>query len=245
MNSLSHYITKFKYQLLVLLSHITFIIYIYIFGGKFLLYSLIVGWITSNLVHNLYMHRIFTHRHFVIHDWVHGVLMFIFSLLNLGSAAVYAATHSKHHAFSGGEGDPHDPKSLGLVKSMCSLWDKNYTPERKILHFLLKTPRTKFYHDHHFKFAVISSIFSPILIIMSHWLSKIVIVLVHNSRFGYGNNKKDDTSRNIWWLKFIIWGEELHNNHHNYVAIANHNIKKNWKEFDLLFYIGNIISEKK
>jgi len=108
----------------------------------------------------------------------------------------------------------------------------------------LRDPKVRWFHTHHLAFAIISAIIAPFIIVTSFWLSKIVVVLVHIKSIGYKLDKSSDSSRNVWWLKPLTWGEELHNNHHHYSGHANHNIQKNWKEFDILYYIGKMIERK-
>lgn len=236
-----HLFTRFKYQLITLVSHILFLYYSYVFGIWFLIISIGLSWIVSNLVHSLYMHRIYTHRHFYVSKNVHNLGMFLFGLLNLGSPAVYVATHIRHHAYSGTDKDPHDPYVTGFVRVLFSLWDHRFAPDRKILSRLLKDPTAGFFHRHHLTIASLSAIFTPSLVVVGFWLSKLVIMVTHIRSVGQGSNKGSDTSRNVWWLKPILWGEELHNNHHNHASTANHNIAGNLKEFDPLFYIGKHI----
>lgn len=238
------YSSKYKYQSLVLLSHITFSMYCYLFGTYYFFVGCLLGWVISNLSHFLYIHRIYTHKQFHISERKHHILMFLFTTLNLGSPAVYAATHVMHHANSGKNGDPHNPYQLGFVRTFLSLWDNNFTPDRRLLARCLQDNITKKYHKHHFSIAIISALFVPFLIVLGFYLSKISIIIVHIPKFGYAVKKDKDTSVNCYYLKPITWGEELHNNHHNNPGMANHNFRKNFKEFDLLYYIGKFISTK-
>lgn len=244
MNILRTFYINYKYQLLNLLAHITFIGYSIAFP-YYLIPALVVGWIASNIFHYLYMHRIFTHGHFSISRTKHKIGLMGFTLLNLGSPPVYAAVHMKHHAKSGTTQDPHNPYSIGWFRSILSLWNEQFSPDRRVFSRLLKDPTVMWFHRHHFSFAVLSAIFTPFLIVVAFWFSKIVVVLVHVKEFGYGDDRGADTSRNLWWMKPLTWGEELHNNHHNYASHANHNIKGSLKEFDLLYYIGRMIEDDK
>lgn len=239
------YSAKYKYQNLTLLSHILFFAYCYFFGLWYFIISLLIGWVVSNIAHYLYIHRIYAHKHFKLNETKHRVLMFLFTLLNLGSPAVYAATHVMHHANSGKAGDPHDPYQLGFVRTFLSLWDKNFMPDRRLLSRYLRDDITKFYHKHHFSIAIFSAFFTPFFVIMGFYLSKISIIFVHIPKMGYGVKKEHDTSVNAWYLKPISWGEELHNNHHANPGMANHNFHQNIKEIDLLYYFGKLLEDKK
>lgn len=242
MTILRSFITKYKYQLVNLLAHVTFLFYVLVLPYYAL--TLIIGWIANNLFHYLYIHRIFTHKHFQVSERVHRVGLFFFSLLNLGSPPVYAAVHVNHHSSSGTYKDPHNPYNIGFFRAWLSLWDENFTPNRRVLLVHLKNPTVMWYHKNHFKLAIISVLLTPFFIVVSFWMSKIVIILVHVKSLGYANENNPDTSRNVWWLKPLTWGEELHNNHHC-VNKPNHQLVNSYKEFDLLYHIGKLISRIK
>lgn len=244
-HTLNTYNSKYKYQTLTLLSHLSFFIYCYFFGFFYFLIAIIIGWVISNLAHYLYIHRIYTHKHFKISRSKHKILMFLFTTLNLGSPAVYAAVHLKHHANSGDKNDPHDPYQLKFIKTFLSLWDDKFIPDRRLLAHYLKDPITKTFHKHHFSIAVASTLITPFFVLMGFYLSKISIIFVHITKFGYGVQKNKDTSINAWYIKFITWGEELHNNHHFNPGAQNHNFKKNFRELDILYFIGKLLEDKK
>lgn len=243
MSILKNFYIKYKYQLINLLAHATFIAYSLLFPYYFLI-TILLGWVINNLFHSLYMHRIFTHKHFEVAPIIHRIGLFFFTSMNLGSPPVYAAVHLKHHVNSGTEKDPHNHYSLGFLKTLLSLWDEKFIPDRKFLAMYLKDDLTKWFHKYHLTIATSSALITPFIIVTSFWLSKIVVILVHIDTLGYGVNNGNDTSKNVWWLKPISWGEELHNNHHYFAGKANHNLKNNWKEFDLLYCIGKLFSKK-
>lgn len=237
---MKNFYNKYKYQLITLAAHIMFVIYVIMIPG-YLAAGLFLGWILSNLFHYLYMHRIYTHQHFKISFWMNRVGLIVFSLMNLGSPPVYAAVHMKHHAKSGSEDDPHNPYSIGFLRSILSLWNEKFSPDRRVFARLLQDPESKWFHDHHVALAWTGAILFPFIPVVAFWMSKIVVVLVHVKWLGYGDVRNEDTSRNVWWLKPLTWGEELHNNHHYYASRPNHNIRGSWKEFDLLYYIGKLL----
>lgn len=243
-------IHKYRYQLLTLAAHINLIAFIWYAGWFATIVALVIAWAASNLFHYLYMHRIYTHSHFVVSPHVHFIGLVGFSALNLGSPPVYAAVHMKHHTNSGKQTDPHNPYTLGFWRTLMSLWDDNFSPDRKFFKRYLDTPFSRLFHNIHIWIALVSAMLLPALIVVAFWMSKIVIVLVHIKQLGYQSKISEqsdnpDTSRNVWWLKPLTWGEELHNNHHYYAARANHNVEGSSREFDLLYYIGCLIGRKK
>jgi len=240
---MNQFYNKYKYQIINLVAHIMFAAYAIAFSG-YLMFGLIIGWLITNLFHYLYMHRIYTHRHFDVASWLHKIGLFVFSMINLGSPPVYAAVHMKHHAKSGSEEDPHNPYTLGFFRTMLSLWNEKFSPDRRVFSKLLADTTSRWFHDYHSVIAWMSALFTPFIIVVGFWMSKIVVVLVHIKWIGYGSTHNNDTSRNVWWLKPFTWGEELHNNHHLYAGRPNHNVNGSCKEFDFLYYIGRAISKK-
>jgi stearoyl-CoA desaturase (delta-9 desaturase) len=243
-NRTKWFYNKYKYQIITLTAHVMFLTMVLTVPG-YLAVGLIAGWLTSNLFHYLFMHRIYTHNHFEISRPLRLLGLAVFTMMNLGSPPVYAAVHMRHHAKSGTEQDPHNPYSLGWWRTLFSLWDENFAPDRRVLTRMLQDPDSKWFHERHITIAWISAIVLPFLIVTSFWMSKIVVILVHVKWLGYADHDGNDTSRNVWWLKPLTWGEELHHNHHYYANRPDHNIKQNWREFDLLYYIGKLIGKNK
>lgn len=241
MKTFKNLYTRYKYQYVTLLGHISLVAWIVILPLGWAVTLLIAGWVVSNLGHSLFMHRIFTHNHFNISHTLSWIGHIFFSMLNLGSPVVYASVHMKHHATSGYVNDPHNPYTLGFVRSLFSIWDEKFSPDRRFYKIFMKDPVAKKFHKHHFKISAASALVFPSAVVLGFWLSKLVTVVTHIDKLGDGENREPDTSRNVWWLKPITWGEELHNNHHRYVSRPNHNIHGTWREFDLIYQIGRII----
>lgn len=231
-------------KIVTYLSHILFFLYVYVFGITYALISIFIALVITNLAHYLYMHRIYIHRHFEVTNKIHKIGLMLFSSLNLGPPAQYASIHVNHHINSGNARDPHDPYRLGFIKTIFSLYDNKFTSDYRTKERFYNDSKLKFFQKNYLYIVIASLIFMPSNIMFAHWSSKLVIGAVHLKEIGYGNGSKSDTSRNVWWLKPILWGEEMHNNHHVYPSRANHNVKQNWKEFDLLYHIGRFISIK-
>jgi stearoyl-CoA desaturase (Delta-9 desaturase) len=54
-------------------------------------------------------HRLLTHRSFVVPRWLYLTFAVMGSLSLIGPAAIWVATHRRHHAFADRDGDPHSP----------------------------------------------------------------------------------------------------------------------------------------
>ena len=244
MINLYNNLDTYKHQLLNLFAHLNLMI-IYIQFPNIIIPTLIFGWIFHNIFHSLFLHRIYTHRQFTLNNTLQKIGQFGFSMLNLGSPHVYAAVHLKHHKFSSTKDDPHDPYHTTIWRSILSLWTSSYNPPKSILKNYLYKKENIWYYKNHFKLSCLCAICFPFTTVMAFWLSKIVIIIVHLNNIGYRNFDTKENSKNIWWLKPIMWGDEMHNNHHYKPANGNLNFANSWKEYDLMFYIGKFLETGK
>lgn len=235
--------SKYRYQIITLVSHISLLIHYYFMPWWYIAATLIIGWIVSSLGHNLFAHRYMVHRHFVFSSYIQVIGHFLFSLLNIGSIVTYCSVHLKHHKFSGKKFDPHSHQRIGVLRTIFNIWDKYYMPEKHTYHRYLSDPICKWFHLRHELFAWYSAVLTPYMIVVSFWLQKILVIVIHIPTLGYvsPSTPQHDTSVNIWWLKPLMLGEELHNNHHLYASHANHNVRNTWKEFDPMYYVGKFI----
>ena len=232
---------KISYLLISLLAHVLFVFYACQFGLVYILISLFVSVVIFNFTYTLYAHRILTHNNFKISPFFHKVFCTLYSAMNFGSVGIYAGVHIKHHQYSDTNDDPHDWHRLGLFRTLLKVWDSKYNPNRKMFVRVMQNPAVKKQHKNHIAMSLVSLIIFPALIVVSTWMSNMLIIAVHTPWLGYKNNKDSD-SVNIPLLKPLFWGEELHANHHAKANKANHNFSKNLAEFDLIYYLGRFFS---
>lgn len=242
-HGMSEWLRDNKYSVVNFLAHVNVLIMCALIGHVYLIVGVVVGWLVSLYCHYLYMHRVLIHGHFKWGEVWREMGLLLFCTQNMGSPAVHAAVHVAHHKYSGNEKDPHDPIRLGFWKTLLGIWDDKFRPDHKAYRVFLKDQTVAKYHRRHFDIAVLTMAFFPIITVVGFWMTKFVVWTVHLDWLGYGKAIKDDNSKNVWWLKPITWGEELHNNHHVDQRAANHNFKGNWKEFDLLYHIGRLIEK--
>lgn len=210
MKTLKNYFTKYKYQIVTLIGHVQFFIF-------FAWWMIPAGIVFNNVVNYLYLHRVYTHKHYRFGEKTDLVFQFLATMLNLGAPNIYAAVHMKHHSKSDTEDDPHSPMYTPLWKMYASLWNKSFMPERKWI------PKFKcVFYQHHIKIALFAAVFFPWITVIAHWMSKIVIHPVH----------KNGEPINLPKIVGILtWGEEQHKVHH----------EKNRNDGDLLDFIGRCI----
>ncbi len=234
---------RYKYQMIAGIGHASLLVQAQLWGLSWLVWVIFFGILIHNFAHSFYIHRVRCHKHFDVYKIVDVFGLFSFSLLNLGSPPVYIAVHRQHHMYSGTAKDPHNPYHCGFINAIFSLWGPEFMPNRQELRIQLKSPLNSLFHKYHLEIAFFGALFLPFLTVFGFWLSKIPVIVVHTKCLGAGKNKNEDTSRNIWWLKPLAWGEELHSNHHMYPQRANHNLNKTWKEFDLIYYFGKCFAK--
>ena len=199
-------------------------------------------------------HRYFTHHSFKTNKFWEFVMAFFFTIACSGSLLGYILIHEKHHSRPDREGDPHNPNENGFVKTWLGFFNKqnlNFSPRR--YKQLFDKPIFKFFHKYYFLIISIYALglfaINPLFPLFFLCLPSVyqfhansaLIVLTHSGNLGSRNFETNDDSRNIWWLKPLLLGEELHNNHHRYPANVTMRATNSWKEFDPLYYIINLI----
>lgn len=195
--------TKHKYQIITLFAHIQFTI-------LFAWWMIPIGLVFNNLVNYLYLHRVYTHKHYKFNPTLDRIFQFFACMLNLSSPNVYAAVHVKHHKHSDTPKDPHSSLYYPWWKMLFSFWGPEFLPDRRAF--------TKYkceWYKYHVQIAWFAAIFFPWIIVISHWMSKIVILMVHK------NGKPID----VPWMFLLTWGEEMHKHHHE---VGSHNDFLGW-----------------
>lgn len=245
--------THTKVKTLQWLLHLSIIPAIYFSTVGYWLIAILVFWLVHGLGSGIGAHRYYTHRTFKTNRFWEVLMNFFFTISTTGSVIGYVLMHLKHHAHSDKENDPHSPKA-GFWKTWWGMYDEQkLTFGHKIYMRLMKDPILSFFHNYYFaiilSYVIVLALINPLLVIYAYAIpailqfqvNAILIVLVHSDVApklgGYRNANTNDDSYNIWWLKPITLGEELHNNHHGRPAAATMSYNSSWKEFDPLYYV--------
>ncbi len=184
---------------------------------------------------------------------------FIYSWIAQGSSYLspyaYGVMHRMHHAHADTELDPHSPKYDSNVFTM--MWrtktiyhsiltkkatvDAKYTkdvPEWEAFdkianNWIGRFGWAAFYITFYFVFVTQwwMWLLLPFHFIMGPVHGAIINWFAH--KYGYRNHPIEDTSKNLFPLEIIMWGEGLHNNHHKHPS--NPNFANKWFEFDLAY----------
>lgn len=237
------------------------IIYGYTYGiGKFEILLCIGAYYACNISVGLGFHRLWSHASYKINKFLECLLMLVSAGTLQGPAIAWASDHKFHHAFPDTERDPHTPvKYKNKLKGF--LWahigwmlvgemtikniDKGTAAtlgRNKILVFQLK---------YYWQLATLMNTAVPALIgyfcgnqdMQSAFAGLIFMGLGRalqqqmtfcvNSVCHIVGNKKyaNDTSGDVWWLFFLLLGENWHNFHHAFGNDYRNGHK--WYHFDV------------
>jgi stearoyl-CoA desaturase (delta-9 desaturase) len=197
---------------------------------------------------------IFLHRHQAHHalDLNPIVSHFFRFWLWLTTATVtreWVAIHRKHHACCETDEDPHSPRFKGILTVLFGglwLYQREATRAETLSRFGHGTPddylERELYTKHRnigiLLMALIDialfglpgvAIFMVQIVWIPFWAAGVINGLGHY--FGYRNFETPDASTNILPWGILVGGEELHNNHHAYMASAR--LSNKWWELDI------------
>ena len=197
---------------------------------------------------------IFLHRHQAHHalDLSPLVSHFFRFWLWLTTATVtreWVAIPRKHHACCETDEDPHSPRFKGILTVLFGglwLYQREAARTETLSRFGQGTPddylERELYTKHRnlgiLLMALIDialfglpglAIFMVQMVWIPFWAAGVINGLGHY--FGYRNFETPDASTNILPWGILVGGEELHNNHHAYMASAR--LSNQWWEFDI------------
>ena len=199
-------------------------------------------------------HRMLTHRSFKPHPAVKFILLVLGSMAIEGPALQWAATHTKHHAQSDREGDPHSPVEgffhahVGWVFNETdadpNFYCRNLVDDR-IVQFVSRTSLLWVVIALAIPFTVgglvggwsgaLTGLLWGGLVrqFLTHHVTWSVNSVCHT--FGRRAFETSDRSRNEWVVGLLAFGEGWHNNHHAFPRSAFHGLR--WWQFDLSGYL--------
>jgi stearoyl-CoA desaturase (Delta-9 desaturase) len=198
-------------------------------------------------------HRMLTHRSFEAHPVVKALFLILGSMALEGPAIGWAADHTKHHAFSDQEGDPHSPLEGFFHAHIGWMWNHKASDPAVYCKHLL-TDRLVVAISRTFVIWGALGLVIPCAIggLVGGWMGAVTglvwgglvrICLAHHvtwsvnsvcHTFGKRAFVTRDRSRNEWIVGLLAFGEGWHNNHHAFPRSAFHGLR--WWQFDLAGY---------
>ena len=197
----------------------------------------------------IYLHRHQSHHALDLSPVVSHFFRFWLWLTTATVTREWVAIHRKHHARCETEDDPHSPRFKGIFTVLfCGWWlyQSEAAKTETLLKFGQGTPDDWLEHELYTRHCNIGillmalidialfglpglAIFVVQMLWIPFWAAGVINGLGHY--LGYRNFETPDASTNILPWGILVGGEELHNNHHAYMASAR--LSNKWWEFDI------------
>ncbi len=228
----------------------------------------VAHWYLSLFSQTFFLHRYAAHRAFTMSPFWER-FFFVFTYVTQGSSYLspraYGIMHRIHHAYTDTEQDPHSPaydKNLLVMmwrtKEVYSgIFGKSVPVEER---FCKNIPEWKWFDwwgnswmsrvlwvGVYVWFYVTFApspwwyLLIPIHAIMGPLHGVIINWYAH--KYGEVNFETDNTSKNLFKVDLLMFGEGYHNNHHKFPSRSNFAAKKG--EFDLCYPIILLLSKLK
>jgi stearoyl-CoA desaturase (delta-9 desaturase) len=226
----------------------------------------ILHWYLSLFSQTFFQHRYAAHKAFTMSKgWER--FFFVFAYITQGSSYLspkaYGIMHRVHHAYTDTEMDPHSPSYDKNVLAMMWRTKKTYSgildgSIRVDDKFTKNVPEWNWFDrwgNTNFSRVLWIAVYVWIYLVFAptYWLFLLlplhitmgplhgVIINWYAHKYGEVNYETDNTSRNLFKLDMLMFGEGYHNNHHKFPARTNFASKKG--EFDLCYPIIKVLNK--
>ena len=225
------------------------------FGGWFVLSAWGYVAVALALTHvtiasvTIFLHRHQAHHALDLHPLVSHFFRFWLWLTTGTVTREWVAIHRKHHACCETEQDPHSPRIKGILTVLFGgfwLYRCEAMSTDTLLRFGQGTPDDYLERELYVKHRALGILLMALIDIALFGLPGIAIFVVQmlwipfwaagvinglGHYLGYRNFETPDDSKNLVPWGILIGGEELHNNHHAYMASAR--LSNKWWEIDI------------
>lgn len=232
----------------------------------FVIVFFIAHWYLSLFSQTFFQHRYAAHRAFTMSaGWER--FFFFFAWLTQGSSYLspraYGIMHRMHHAYTDTELDPHSPTYDKNIFAMMWRTKKIYSDilsEKTVVEprFTKNVPSWKAFDIFASSwpsrlFWILVYVALYLLFAPSAWFLLLVpvhavmgplhgvIINWYAHKYGEVNFETDNTSKNLFKLDWLMFGEGYHNNHHVHPSRSNFAVEKG--EFDLCYPIIKIMAK--
>lgn len=236
--------------------HIGAVAALFNFSWRNLWVSLFLLWVTVGLGISMGYHRLHTHRSYKCPVWLEYFFGLCGAMSLEGGPLFWVGTHRIHHQKSDLPGDPHSPKDGGFWWAhmgwiVCG--EGNHNNTALMAKYAPDLAKHKFYtvlNSWHWVPTVILGLglwaaFDFKMVLWAIFLRITVGLhftwLINSATHLWGSRRFEttDTSRNIWWVALLTFGEGWHNNHHAHQSSVRHGLT--WYEFDHSWILVNIL----
>jgi stearoyl-CoA desaturase (delta-9 desaturase) len=197
----------------------------------------------------IYLHRHQAHHALDLSPPVSHFFRFWLWLTTGTVTREWVAIHRKHHAVCETEEDPHSPRFKGILTVLFGgfwLYRREAVRADTLARFGQGTPDDYLERELYSKHSALGillmalidialfglpglGIFLVQMVWIPFWAAGVINGLGHY--LGYRNFETPDASTNLLPWGILVGGEELHNNHHAYMASAR--LSNKWWEFDI------------
>jgi len=197
----------------------------------------------------IYLHRHQAHRALDLNPVVSHFFRFWLWLTTATVTREWVAIHRKHHACCETAEDPHSPRFKGILTVLFRgfwLYRREAMRPETLVRFGHGTPDDyleRELYSRHSNIGILLmllinlalfglpglAIFIAQMLWIPFWAAGVINGLGHY--LGYRNFETPDASTNLMPWGILVGGEELHNNHHAYMASAR--MSNKWWEFDI------------
>lgn len=213
----------------------------------------------TNFSITLYLHRVVCHRTLRLHPWIAAFFRFWLWTVTKIRIKEWVAGHRYHHHSSDTAKDPHSPLNTGFWNMLFygASWHikKNFGDSIYNIVVLYskdieESQLEKFYNDHPNLGKVLLLI--ALIPVCGIWTIPVWLIAINWSNFveqrlqpafthyyGYRNFDTNENSRNMLPWAFIMFGEELHNNHH--ARPNSWSFRDKWYEIDPAAMLAQIL----
>lgn len=225
----------------------------------------ILHWYLSLFSQTFFLHRYASHQAFTMSRFWER-FFFVFTYITQGSSYLspraYGIMHRMHHAYTDTELDPHSPSYDKSFFSMMLRTSKVYSSILKGVltiekRFTKNIPQWKWFDWWGNLFAsriLWAGIYIGIYIIFAPSAWWYLLIPIHVAmgpihgviinwfahKYGEVNYETDNTSKNLFKVDLLMFGEGYHNNHHKFPSRSNFAAKKG--EIDICYPIIRILS---
>ena len=241
-----------------------------LFTWSGLVLGAVLGFVSICLGVCLCYHRLLTHRSFKTPRWFEYVLVWCGCLAWQGGPIGWVGLHRMHHQHADTDHDPHSPRHGFTWAHMTWFLHKYHhgVHRRQAAADLLKDRGLRLLDR--FAWVPVVSLIAVLLVAGWFWGETLVgegrgwataaswvvwavglrtVLFFHTTWFvnsaahtwGYRNYEGvHDDSTNLWWLAFLSFGENWHNNHHAHPRSAAHGLR--WWEVDITYGVIKAMS---
>ncbi len=220
----------------------------------------VAHWYLSLFAQTFFLHRYAAHKTFTMsRGWER--FFFVFTWITQGSSYLspwaYGVMHRMHHAFTDTEDDPHSPSYDKSIFAMMWRTKEVYTGilfkeiavEPKFTKNVPDWRRFDLWANHTITRLFWVGIYVAIYVAFAPYWWLYLLIPVHIAmgpvhgiiinwfahKYGEVNHATDNTSRNLFKIDFLMFGEGYHNNHHAFPSRSNFATEKG--EFDFAYPI--------